>query len=409
MILRIFERVSNININRKVVRVVRVFNRNVPSGITEASFTAKGQILVGTGDRIFTALPPGANGTYLKYDDGEAAGVKAEIPTFTVDDTTNHLINGGFYFAQRQMPDTLTTIADGTYSADRWKITRENADLQYIRVDASSESSLVSPYYGQFKKITGAGKFLICQPLEYLDTLKFRGKPINFQLQMKASSAKTIKIAVVELNNAGAADTLPTLVTTWGVDGVDPVLGANLSTIGTPSICNVTTNWQVFQFTGTLPVNSKNLLVMVWANADFTAADTLSLAEAGLYYGSVQRTWTPRHIGNEIALCQRYYEKTYSLDMRPGTLNALGCEEFLAYSGNNQHSRRFKVQKNKIPVVTTYSINSGLAAKIYNFSTLADIGSGVESIGMHGASFYTLTSPAAANILFYHWTADSDL
>src|SRR5689334_7601271 len=38
----------------------------------------------------------------------------------------NCLINGGFDFAQRQDPATLTTIAIDNYGPDRWRVSREN-------------------------------------------------------------------------------------------------------------------------------------------------------------------------------------------------------------------------------------------------------------------------------------------
>jgi len=306
MILLIAKNVNTLSIEKQVVLRVKIAAFNVPSGILASSFTQKGSILVGLGDGQFVEMPPGADGEYLQYDSSETAGLKSAVPSITVDDTTNHMINGGFNFAQRQAPAILTTITDGSYGPDRWKMTRENADLQYRRVDASGESGLTSPYYGEFKKITNAGKMLVCQPLENLDTLKFRGKTVNFQLQMKASSAKTMKIAIVELQTAGVADTLPTLVSAWGADGTDPTLGANLAVISTSVSCSVTTSWQTFQFTGTFPSNSKNLLVMVWSNADCAVNDTLGMAEAGLYFGSTLRSWTPRPISQEDAACKRY-------------------------------------------------------------------------------------------------------
>lgn len=317
MILRILVNTANLNINKQTARVVRVYNRNVPNGITEDAFTAKGDLLVGTGDGTYIAVAAGTDGEYLVFDSTQPAGIRTETPTITVDDTTNHLINGGFNFAQRQAPGTLTTIADLGYGADRWKMTRENADLQYIRVDGSSESGLTSPYFGQYKKITNSGKILICQPLEYLDTLKFRGKTVNFQLQMKASGSKTIKIAVVELKTGGTADTLPTLVSAWGADGTDPTLGANLATIGTPTTCSVTTSWQTFQFTGQFPTTSKNLILMIWSNADVPINDTLSLAEAGLYFGASIRSWTPKLYTDDFNACRRYCYKTFPADTEP--------------------------------------------------------------------------------------------
>jgi hypothetical protein len=306
MYVIIKEQTGAFSIQQQVALVIRVSDFSIPSGITQNAFTQKGSLLVGLGAGSYVELPPGTDGQYLVYDSNETAGVKSETPTINVADTSNHLMNGGFWLAQRQVPGTFTTIADNDYGPDRWKSTRENADLQYARQDGSGESGLTSRYFGQWKKITNAGKFLLCQPLENMDTLKFRGSTISFQVKLKASASKTIKIAIVELQAAGAADTLPSLVSAWGADGVDPTLGANLALIGTAESCSVTTSWQTFMFTGTLPSTSKNVMAMVWSDADFTAGDTLSLAEAGIYFGAAQRSWAPRPVSNEIDACERY-------------------------------------------------------------------------------------------------------
>lgn len=415
MILRILINTANLNINNQVVRVLRVYNRNIPAGITEDEFTQKGGILVGSAAGTFGELPPGSTGEYLTPDSSEPLGLKWETPTVTIDDTTNHLINGGFHLAQSQAPGTLTTVSDGGYGPDQWKMTRENADLQYIRVDASSESGLTSPYYGQFKKITNAGKILICQPIEYLDTLKFRGKTVNFQLQMKASTAKTIKIAIVQLQTGGTADTLPTLVSAWGVDSTDPTLGANLATIGTPVSCSVTTSWQTFQFTGEFPSTAKNLLVMVWSDADFSANDTLSLAEAGLYFGASVRTWTPRPASAEILLCKRYYQKSFDLETAPaqnaGNAAALLAIAGKATTGTQILTTRLPVTMRIDPTVTTY--NPGAAnAQVRDTTVLGDCSSTATSQTTKEFLLISATghaSTAIGNLLRVHYTLDARL
>lgn len=407
MILRILVNTANLNINNQTVRVLRVYNRNIPAGITEAEFTQKGGVLAGSGAGTFGELAPGSAGQYLTPDTAEPLGLKWETPTVTVDDTTNHLMNGGFIFAQRQTPGTLTTITDGSYGPDRWKMTRENADLQYIRVDGSSESGLISPYYGQFKKITNAGKLLICQPLEYLDTLKFRGKVLNFQLQMKASASKTIKIAIVELQSGGTADTLPTLVSAWGADGTDPTLGANLATIGTPISCSVTTAWQVFQFTGTFPATSKNLLVMVWSNADFAANDTLSLAEVGLYFGESQRSWTPRPIAQEVALCKRYYQKSYNVNTAPATATLQGgIDTHSPIAGTGAWYKHVDIiEMRTVPTVKSWD-NLGASEKVFKGAA-----GKTSAYGSHSPSriFVGTTDATSATELFFHFSADAEL
>lgn len=331
--------------------------------------------------------------------------------------STNHLMNGGFNIAQRQTPGTLTTIADLGYSADRWKISRENADLQYIRVDGSGESGLTSPFYGQYKKITNAGKFLVCQPLEYLDTLKFRGETISFQLQMKASASKTIKIAIVELQTGGTADTLPTLVSAWGADGTDPTFGANLAVIGTPTSCGVTTGWQVFQFTGTFPATSKNLLVMVWSDADFAINDTLSLAEAGLYTGSGLAAWNPITAHDDLQMCMRYYEKSFLPDVAPVQNVGIRSGEFQFAAGkagvatNWSSPYCFKSIKRISPSITFYN-PAAANALIRDFVAVANFSS--TTFNQKNVSHFNVTGTGAAgtavgNVCGVHWTAEAEL
>jgi hypothetical protein len=297
----------NVLVPRLVAKVYRVTPFGLPDGVTTSAFTQEGGILVGTGAGAYIEKAPGTDGTYLKYDSTAAGGVTADIPALDIADSANHLINGGFDFAQRQAPGSLTTIADGAYSADRWMIERENADLQYIRQDAAGETGLTCRYYGQWKKITNAGKFLICQPLEFADSLPFRGKTINFQVKMKCSDPATVKISIVQLAAAGTADTIPaTIAAAWGADTVNPTLGANLASIATPVSCSVETTWQTFQITADYPATAKNLVVMIWTDSDWAVDETLSVAEAGLYFGSTLRSWTPRPIAQELALARRY-------------------------------------------------------------------------------------------------------
>lgn len=316
MILVVEKQSNQITVQKSVVLRVRILEFNLPSGITNTAYTAKGQIIVGSGDGTYIVFPPGVDGEYLRYDSTQPGGVTTGVPTLDVEDTTNYAV-GGFDFAQRTTPGTLTTIADGGYGPDRWKSYRENADLQYRRVSGSGVSGITSAYYGEYKKITNAGKMLVCQPLEYLETVRFRGRTVSFQLKMISNSARTMKMAIIELQAAGVADTIPAVVSAYNADSTDPTLGANLAVITTPVSCAVTTDFQTFSFSGTVPSTSKNLLLAVWSDADMAANDTLGMAEAGLYYGSALRSWTPRDFTAEYLRCSRYYWKSFELDTAP--------------------------------------------------------------------------------------------
>lgn len=221
----------------------------------------------------------------------------------------NYLINGGFDFAKRLIaPGTLTTIADKSWGADRWQQFAENASWQYNQNDATGETGLTSKYYGLFKKITNTGKGIFVQKVEGINSVPLRGKTIVFQIKMKASANKTIRIGILELQNAGTIDTFPAaLASAFGANTVDPTWGANVAVITAAASCAVlAASWTSFSISVTVPANSKNVVAAIWTDSQFAANDTLSVAEAGLFVASSVQAWTPRLIREENELCLPY-------------------------------------------------------------------------------------------------------
>lgn len=414
--IKITQEIVEVGVTQEVSRIIVVSPFSVQQGILPSEFNGKGVILIGTGVGTFIAFTPGANGTYLKYDSTQPAGVVADTPVLTIEDTVNYLMNGGFNFARRQVPGTLTTIASGSYGPDRWKVYAENASVQYRRVDASSESGLTSPYMGEFSKITNAGKFLVAQPLENLDTLKFRGKTVSFQLKMKANTTKRVKIAIAELQAAGVADTIPAIVSAWGADTVDPTFGANLAVITTSVACDLTTSMQTFSFSGTFPATSKNLLVMVWSDSDMAVSDTVTIAEASLYIGSSVRSWNSRLMSIERPMLDRYYWKTFPEDIAPAT-NAGLASGFMfptqvAGATTQVMSQRFPVGMRTTPTVVTFN-PSAANAQVRNDTAGADCTTTTVAASTSKDQFsITAVGPAGGAIgqrLWVHITADAEL
>lgn len=349
-----------------------------------------------------------ADGLYIMEDTG------AESGPFVI--ANNAIINGGFSFAQRQTPGTDTTITNETYGPDRWRCTRENADLQYSRQDGTAETGITSRYFGRFKKITNTGKFLIYQPLEFHNSVPLRGKVVTFQVKLKASASKTIKIAVVELQSGGTADTLPaSFVSVWGANTVNPTLGTNLAIIGSAASCSVTTSWAGFFVTATIPTNSKNIMVAVWTDSQFAANDTLSVAEAGLYTSGFVSGWFPRPYAQELALCQRYYVKTFAVDTAPaqnaGNNSAVRILAGKAGALAEYGEWRLPVpMRAEFPTVVTY--NPGAAnAQARDVIVPADC-SGTTTFSYYNTVFVNTTgnaSTAVGNVIYVHLSAEAEL
>jgi hypothetical protein len=350
--------------------------------------------------------------TYLTLIPGQASLFMQLQPALY-----NYLINGGFDFAQRQAPGTLTAITDNRYAADRWRVTRENADVQYIRVDATGESGLTSKYYGQLKKITNAGKLHICQIIEGVNTVPLRSKTVIFQVKMKASSSKTIRMAILELQNAGTMDSIPaTLVTAFGVDSTDPTLGTNVAVITAAQSKSVTTSWQSCSVAVTVPSNSKNLICAIWSDADFSANDTLSIAEAGLFYGSVVQAWTPRLTRDELSLCQRYYWKSFSLDTAPaqntGVVGAVRFPAGKAGANSEYASFSYPVPMRAAPTLTFFNpsaANAQTRDSVAGADCSATVAGGNANENIFSVFCTGNASTAVGNALDVHATAEADL
>jgi hypothetical protein len=256
-------------------------------------------------DTLYQALvAPGANGNVLTsngsvWTSAAPTGGGAGI---------NYLINGGYDFAQRQTPGTLTTVADKGWGADRWQQFAENASWQYNRNDATGETGLTSKNYGLFKKITNTGKGIFTQKVEGINSVPLRGKTVIFQIKMKSSANKTIRIGILELQNAGTIDTFPAAIASaFGANTVDPTWGANVAVITAAVSCSVlSASWTSFSVSVTVPSNSKNLVCAVWTDSQFAANDTLSVAEAGLFVAATIQPWMPISTEIDLAQCQRF-------------------------------------------------------------------------------------------------------
>lgn len=343
-----------------------------------------------------------------------------------IEQRPNVLINGGFDFAQRQVPGTLTAITTDKYSADRWRISRETASLQYARIDTngSLESGITGRYYGQFKQITSAGKFAIYQPVEAINTFPLASRVVSFQCKLKASSSKTIRLGLVQLNSSGTVDTInATVVPTWGSNSTDPTMATNHARI-TPSAavsngsvsgsgisCSVTTSWQQFGGVFTMPSNAKNIIPMLWTDSQFSANDSLYVAEAGLYDGSALRAWLPRLFKHEMALCQRYYDKSLPVDIAPGTTGYGGTDGFIGPATGSQTLYAFRSHSMRsTPTVQIYD-NAGNAGKILIWVSGAATANVTPTDGPVAQShrWYVGHAVASLNGIECCWTLDAEL
>lgn len=249
---------------------------------------------------------------------------------------TNLLRNSGFWFAQRQTPGTLTTYTNTTgraTCADGWGITNENASVQYRRVDVSGapEAGLLSRFYGEFTKITAAGKIIVTQVIEGTETHAVRARTVRLQVWMKQIVASNVvRLGLSYLTAAGTMNTIPVLGA-FGIAGTDPTLGANLTRIapktgypgdggtvsGNAISCTLTATWTRFGGVFDVPSDAKNLVVQVWSNGQIATTNGWAMCMASLTDGPDIPDWRPDDYNEELRRVQRYYQKTFAVDTAP--------------------------------------------------------------------------------------------
>ncbi len=293
----------------------------------------------------------------------------------------NLLVNPGFNFAQRQNPTALTTIADNTYSADQWKVTRSSAGVQYQRVSNSGVAGWISANSGQFKKITATGRMVIFQPIENLVTLGLLNQTVNFQISVNFSTARAFRIALI--NYSGAADVVSAMISNFTTSPM--TLNANFAYLANPlvSAASAGTGVGVWNVSVTMPgTGISNLICAIMVEDVMSIGDTVNLGEGHLNIGAdVRAPWYPLPAAEDIARCERFFEKSYDIDTVSGTVTALGAVDVTAISADPVNPIRYSQRKAVTPVVTPFS-TTGASGKWRTITGAADVAAAGQNIGL---------------------------
>lgn len=354
-------------------------------------------------------------------------------------------INGGFDYAQRQVPGTLTTYSQTAarqYGADRWTVTNENASVQYRRVDTSAapQTGITARYYGEYTKITSTGKLEVSQAIEAGNCLHLRSKTIRVQVKLRCSASKTIRMLLLQLTAAGTLDTIPgivnaapsgTYISAHGANGTDPTFGTNLSKIAPVTTeangtiansglsCAVTTTFQRFSATFALPSDFKNLVVVFVSDSQFSAADRLEITEFGLYDGTEIRDWAERMQVAQQLNVQRYYQKSFNADTSPAQNAGLtgaerGHVSVAAAVANQPIGVDFIGSMRGAPGTSAFVFYNPSAANAFVRNTTAGSDATATAVANAGDSGFDIlfTGIAAwtiAQSVAIHWSCDNEI
>jgi hypothetical protein len=241
------------------------------------------------------------------------------------------------------------------------------------------------------------------QKIEANDSIHFDGKTITFNCRVFQSCGENFPATVVfykpqtsKDNWTGAppqivskAFTLPLQV--WTDMTLTHTVAANDAING----------WMVKIFIGDGATTVSNKAV-------FTGAWQLEI-------GSVATPFEFRPFAEELALCQRYYEKSYNLDVSPGAASNAGSEVIyqtglpVVIYGMGKNVV-FKTRKRAQPTITIHNPVTGQAGVVYDAIATQGVPGTVDIEGATAFQLTCSTFAASTNVyLRWQWVASAEL
>jgi len=221
---------------------------------------------------------------------------------------SNPLINGAFTVAQRGTSVAIAANAGG-YTLDRWyaQSVATGSALTISRQTTNDSTNLPNiQYCARVQRNSGqtaTGSILFSQSMESINSIPFAGKVVTMSFYARAGA-----------NYSATANALSVYLISG--TGTDQLRGAGNAYTGETFPINnqtatLTTTWQRFTFTGTVPATSTELAFYPIFAPTGTAGtnDYYEITGCQIDIGTVAlpfRTTASTYQG-ELAACQRYY------------------------------------------------------------------------------------------------------
>lgn len=290
--------------------------------------------------------------------------------------TKNHIINGNFDVWQRATSQT----SSGYGSDDRWSNTHNVSTKTHSRQAFTLGQTAVPnnpKYYSRTVVTTGGTAGSYTYKYHRVENVALlAGKSVTLSFWAKADASKNIAVGFSQIFGTGGTPS------------------SNVSTTGTT--CALTTSWQKFTVTVTLPsVSGKTigtdgndcLSINFWfdAGSDYNSvtntlgsqSGTFDLAQAQLEEGNYATGFENRRYNDELAYCKRYYVEATSLTTSQGYLALTRMS-----STSNIYRAHFEYPTMRtIPTVTISASDYHKPSVRFDTGTITAVGSADSNYG----------------------------
>ena len=339
----------------------------------------------------------------------------------------NRLINGAMVIDQRNAGASITPT-NGQFSVDRWSCGLTQASKYSVQqsttAPAGFNNSVLFTSLSAYSVASGDAFYFSTWAEGYnvadLGWGTASAKTVTLSFQVYSSLTGTFGGA---LQNSAQNRSYPFSFT---VSSANTWTTVSITIAGDTSGTWLTTNGRGIGLFFNLGSGSTFLgTVNTWAGSAYFGATgnasvvgtngaTFYITGVQLEVGSSATGFEYRQYGQELALCQRYFEMSYDIGTAPATnttngLVYLNCAANA--SGNSNGSLQFAVRKRAAPTVTGY-IQAGTINSIQYYRSGAN-GAITPSFDSIGQNSFDINGSTGGNWvvtqLQFHWTASAEL
>jgi len=395
--------------------------------IPKSIVTAKGDIITATGNATPARQGVGGNGQILAGDSNLANGIGYKDPAFR-----NWVMNGNMEVSQRGT--SWTNPVSALYNVDRFSVNFSAGGGTHPNVVISQQpitpGELLNSYYFHRINVDGAGSSLgnssyyaVRTNIEYgTGLLCGLNKKITLTFYARSSIAdKKLGCFFYQYYGSGGSPS-----------SIESIPGDHF---------HLTSDWQKYSVTittntlsgKTFGTNNDNYIIVYliyqWGynfrvSVNDTVAETfvgsgnIDIAQVALYAGDVAYPFEPVPFDIELQRCMRYYEKSYSTTIAPGTVTDSGIVSssmtsvwYLAQI-TVKYSVPKRISSPNITIYSPYNGNSGygsMKASDGTYNSEKAAGGNNTSRSNNSFNIQSVNGDFSSGYRFdFHWTCDAD-
>jgi hypothetical protein len=340
----------------------------------------------------------------------------------------NRIINGDMRIDQRNAGASISVTATG-FPVDRFYINANSTGVisgqRSTVAPAGFTNSLLMTVTTPRGTIAANDVYGVRQTLEGFNTADLmwgsasaQTVTLSFWVRSSITGTYTVSLFNAAFNRSYVATYTVNAANTFEYKTV-VVPGDTTGTWATDNTASINVFWDVgsgsdFQATANTWVAAGDLRTSGSTNWISTNGATFYLTGVQLEVGTAATPFERRQYGQELALCQRYYEKSYNINTVPGSSSdSLRFEGMIAFakpvsSFNEEFTTRFSVGKRSSATVVVFNPDTGASGGYRDFTNSVNR-TGISILDAGTSGFKALITDAVQEGGGFQFTAAAEL